>query len=103
MALSFCFAHGCTLVDRQVHLMVKAGIHRLPGVRSDAAGWPTPFSDSDISISFNAEVILPRPETNQRPERPLSLRISLTCCASRFFAAVTLHQQTPETRRSSPL
>ncbi|MGC2502005.1 MAG: FtsX-like permease family protein, partial [Silvibacterium sp.] len=27
----------------------------LPGVRSAAAGWPIPFSDSDISISFDAE------------------------------------------------
>ncbi|MGB0122101.1 MAG: ABC transporter permease [Silvibacterium sp.] len=38
----------------------------LPGVRSAAAGWPIPFSDSDISISFDAEGHLTSP--GDKPE-----------------------------------
>ncbi len=70
--------------DKVVHLydQLLPRLAALPGVKSVGAGWPLPFSDSNIGVTFDAEGHLTAPE-----DRPGS---RLTVVTPNFFGTLRI-------------
>ena len=70
--------------DKVVHLYDQflPRLAALPGVKSVGAGWPLPFSDSNIGVTFDAEGHLTAPE-----DRPAS---RLTVVTPNFFGTLRI-------------